>query len=321
MLFQARSTYVWGTPPMPIGVSRLMLLREVGRRGSIKAAAAASLVSASAVSQQLAILEMEARVPLLERHGRGVRLTTAGWLMVRHADTISDAVAAAEAEVERMRSEVVGELRIAAFPTAARAVMPQAMAALSQRHPLLRLSLRDHEAEESITSLLTDAIDIAIVDAYEGAGPLDAALASLELFRDPILVAIPPGRRAGERVALTDLASEDWIMDSESSPFHHAILRACRVSGFEPRIRSHCKDFSVILALVEAGIGVALVPGLALQRSSGVSVQFRPTTPMIQRQVLAVWRRSRQANPAIASCANAIADAAKSMSSTSVRTS
>ncbi len=300
---------------MPVGVSRLMLLREVGSRGSIKEAAAASLVSASAVSQQLSILEMETGVPLLERHGRGVRLTTAGWVMVRHADAISDAVAAAEADVERMRSDVVGELRIAAFPTAARAVMPQAMAALSQRHPMLRLSLRDHEAQESVASLLNDAIDIAIIDAYEGGGPLPPALATEELFRDPILVAIPPGRQAPERVDLIDLASEDWIMDSESSPFHQATLRACRVSGFEPRIRSHCKDFSVILALVEAGIGVALVPGLAVERPGGINVQLRPTTPAIDRQVLAVWRRSRQANPTIASGAAAIAQAAAAMPS------
>ncbi len=304
-----------GGTEVPLGVARLMFLRDVGRRGSIKAAAAASHVSASAVSQQLSILEMEAGMPLLERRGRGVQLTSAGWLMVRHADAISEAIAAADAEVERMRSDVVGELRIAAFPTAARALMPRVMATLSKKHPLLRLFLRDDEAEDSVTALLTDSIDVAIIDVYEGSEPLPVTLATQELFRDPMRVALPPGRAARDRVDLVDLASDDWIMDMESSPFYQATLRACRVSGFEPRIRSHCKDFSVILALVEAGIGVAMVPGLAVERP-GPNVQIRPTTLPMSRQVLAAWRRSRQENPAIASCKTAIAEAALALTGT-----
>src|SRR5512143_4294247 len=141
-----------------LGVWRLQLLREVQRRGSVRAAAEAMSITPSAVSQQLAILEQEAGVELLERDGRQVRLTEAALRLVRHADAITGAIAAAEADLATMQRAVTGTLRVSAFPTAARAIMPPVMTALSHLHPELRVTLRDLEADESLTALKNDEI-------------------------------------------------------------------------------------------------------------------------------------------------------------------
>jgi len=173
-----------------LGVWRLQLLREISRRGSIKAAAEAMQITPSAVSQQLAILEREAGVELLEKSGRRVRLTDAGLRLVRHADTITGAIVAAEADLASMQSAVTGTLRVAAFPTAARAVMPPVMTALSRLHPELRVTLRDLEADESLTALQNDEIDLAIVDDYgDGSRVTDPGLEVCEFMRDPIYLA------------------------------------------------------------------------------------------------------------------------------------
>ncbi len=329
-----------------LGVWRLQLLREISRRGSIKAAAEAMEVTPSAVSQQLAILEREAGVQLLEKVGRRVRLTDAALRLVRHADTITGAIAAAEADLAGMREAVTGTLRIAAFPTAARAVMPPVMTALSHVHPGLRVTLRDLEADESLTALQNDEIDIAIVDDYgEGSRVTDPGLSVCEFMRDPIYLAVDDGARTapapatfgadvGEPSAMTDglksrasapsasfparsagsarksppagearleeFRDAFWIMDTDNSHLSRVTVRACRDAGFEPHIRSSCKDFSVIIALVEAGLGVGVLPGLALL-DRPVRARVRPISPPLARRISSVIRPERRAHPMIVS--------------------
>ncbi len=304
-----------------LGVWRLQLLREVSRRGSIKAAAEAMEVTPSAVSQQLAILEREAGVPLLEKSGRRVHLTDAGRRLVRHADTITGAIASAEADLASLRQVVTGTLRVAAFPTAARAIMPPVMTALSHLHPELRVTLRDLEADESLTALRNDEIDIAIVDDYgEGSRASDPGLEVCEFMRDPIYLAAAdstasiarasastvgsPARTrlkppAGE-ARLEEFRDAFWIMDTDNSHLSQVTVRACRALGFEPHIRSSCKDFSVIIALVEAGLGVGVLPGLALlDRPLRASV--RPISPSLARRISSVIRPERRTHPMIVS--------------------
>jgi DNA-binding transcriptional LysR family regulator len=313
-----------------LGVWRLQLLREVSRRGSIKAAAEAMDVTPSAVSQQLAILEREAGVQLLEKSGRRVRLTDAAVRLVRHADTITGAIASAEADLASMQQAVVGTLRVAAFPTAARAVMPPVMTALSRLHPELRVTLRDLEADESLTALQNDEIDIAIVDDYgDGSRVTDPGLEACEFMRDPIYLVVaesaagpalvatrtargnarasataagsPASRRpaAGE-ARLEDFRDAHWIMDTDNSHLSRVTVRACRALGFEPNIRSSCRDFSVIIALVEAGLGVGMLPGLALL-DRPVRAQVRPISPPFARRISSVIRPERRSHPMIVS--------------------
>jgi DNA-binding transcriptional LysR family regulator len=314
-----------------LGVWRLQLLREISRRGSIKAAAEAMQITPSAVSQQLAILEREAGVELLEKSGRRVRLTDAGLRLVRHADTITGAIVAAEADLASMQSAVTGTLRVAAFPTAARAVMPPVMTALSRLHPELRVTLRDLEADESLTALQNDEIDLAIVDDYgDGSRVTDPGLEVCEFMRDPIYLAAagpatgevgePPasgvdmdvrasaihgrtptrGRPPAGQARLEEFRDAVWIMDTDNSHLSQVIRRACRASGFEPHVRSSCKDFSVIIALVEAGLGVGVLPGLALL-DRPVRAQVRPIGPPLARRLSSVIRPERRSHPMIVS--------------------
>lgn len=295
-----------------LGVWRLQLLREVARRGTIKAAAAALSVTPSAVSQQLKVLEAEADVPLLERHGRLVRLTPAGELLVRHAETISAAMAAAEAELAATRDEVTGTLRVAAFPTAARAILPAAIVGLGRRHPAVRVTLRDLETRESLAALATDEIDLAVVDEYDELTRIrERGIDLVPLFRDPIRVALPleDGVAAPLQqdvpVPLADLRDRAWIMDTESSAIHEAVVRACRRTGFEPVARSHCKDYGVIIALVEAGLGAAFLPGLAL-RDRPIRAAIVPFEPPLERRVLVAVKPGRRGHPAVAALVDAL---------------
>jgi len=288
-----------------LGVWRLQLLREVARRGTVKAAAAAMSVTPSAVSQQLKVLEVEAGVPLLEHHGRLVRLTPAGELLVRHADAITAAIATAESELAATRDEVAGTLRVAAFPTAARAILPAAIVGLGRRHPAVRVTLRDLETRESLAALATDEIDLAVVDEYDELTRIrERGIDLVPLFRDPIHVALPPHDGdapppAATPVPLATLRDRAWIMDTESSAIHEAVVRACRRSGFDPVARSHCKDYGVIIALVEAGLGAAFLPGLALRdRPSRATVV--PFDPPLERRVLVAVKPGRRGHPAVA---------------------
>lgn len=288
-----------------LGVWRLQLLREVARRGTIRAAAAAMSITPSAVSQQLKLLEGEAGLPLLEHHGRHVRLTEAGEALVRHADIVSASLAAAESDLATYREGVVGTLRVAAFPTAARAILPAAIASLGARHPGLRVNLRDLETGESLIALARDEVDIAVVDEYDEVTRVrEGDIDLVPLLRDRLHVAMPSARAtaivpSSPSVTLDALRDEAWIMDTEASSIHQAVLRACRRSGFEPNVRSWCKDYSVIIALVEAGLGVAMLPGLAL-RDRPIRAVVLPVDPPLERAVLVAVKPERRSHPAVA---------------------
>jgi len=284
-----------------LGIWRLQLLREVARRGTLKAAAQAMSITPSAVSQQLRILQEESGAKLLEPYGRLVRLTDAGRMLVRHADTITAAIAAAEADLAATRSEVVGTLSVAAFPTAARAIMPQVLASLGRMHPKLRLTLCDLESNESLLALQMDEIDVAVVDEYDEASRVHApGIDTVEILRDPLYVLLAPDAEApATGIALADLREQQWIMDTEASTIFQVTRRACRRAGFDPQVRSHCKDYSVILALAAAGLGVGVVPGLALY-DRRVRARVVPLRPPLERMVLAATRSKRRSHPAVA---------------------
>jgi len=284
-----------------LGVWRLQLLREVGRRGTIRAAADALSITPSAVSQQLRILEAEAGVPLLEPAGRRVRLTEAGLMLVRHADAITAAIDAAEAELAASRSEITGTLRIAAFPTAARAILPGVIAQLGRDHPRLTVTLRDLETAESLAALRLDEVDLAVVDEYDDATRIvEPAIELFELGADPLFLAAPGEPAPTTRpVPLASVSAQPWIMDTEGSNIRGAVERACARAGFEPAVRSACRDYSVIIALVEAGLGVAILPGLAL-RDRNVRARVSPLTPPMSRRVLIAVKPGRRSHPAVA---------------------
>ena len=290
-----------------LGVWRLQLLREVSRRGTIRAAADALSITPSAVSQQLRILEVEAGVVLLEPHGRRLRLTDAGEMLVRHADTITAAIVTAESDLAAARDEIGGDLRVAAFPTAARAILPSVIADLVGAHPRLRVTLRDLETAEAMAAIRLDEVDLALVDQYDDVTRIrEPGVELVELPGDQLYVALPAAHpHAGGAVRLDELALDPWIMDTEASNIYGAVVRGCRALGFEPNVRSHCRDYSVIIALVEAGLGVAILPGLALQDRE-IRARVLPLDPPQVRRVSIALKPERRAHPAVAAMVGAL---------------
>jgi DNA-binding transcriptional LysR family regulator len=245
---------------------RLKILKEVAYRGSFSAAALALDYTQSAVSQQIAALEAEAGMALLERHPRGVSLTAAGQTLVGHAEGILarlDAAEAAMAEIAGLRG---GRLRVASFPTAGATLMPLAIATFCASYPDVELTLTEGEPEPIVARLRAGELDLALLFEFEGQSLLAPDLTRTELLEDPMYLALAHAHplASRERVRLHDLADEAWVQTSRSSPCARHVVRSCHAAGFEPRVAFESDDYQTVQGLVAAGVGVALIPELAL---------------------------------------------------------
>src|SRR5580692_808866 len=243
-----------------LDVRRLRLLRELSRLGTIAAVAEAFSYTPSAVSQQISALEREAGVPLIRRSGRRVALTPAG----------ADLAARTEPALAATRAELAGELRIGAFPTAVRTLLPGALVALGAEHPRLELQVTELDPVQVPDALRAGTLDIALVHEYDyvPAEP-DPALETRPLLTETIYLAcaVPGPGRADE--VLRSCADRPWILASPGTLCFLMAERLCQAAGFSPRIRHRADDFATVLALVAAGQGVALVPELALPDAPG----------------------------------------------------
>jgi DNA-binding transcriptional LysR family regulator len=258
----------------------LKVLREVALRGSFSAAADALSYSQPAVSQQIARLEAQAGVKLIERQPKGVRLTAAGEALMRHTERILAQLAEAQAELGEIASSARGRLRIGSFATAAGTIVPHAVSAFRRQRPGVKVDLLLMDPPASIPALRRGDIEIAITE--EGGFEADPDLSGLgvERLMDDVLYASLPAdhplatRRA---VALPDLRDEEWMLVGlrGSCADSNIVLRACKDAGFEPNVAYTSDDYFAIQGLVAAGMGVALVPGLALASSRG-DVAVRP---------------------------------------------
>jgi DNA-binding transcriptional LysR family regulator len=285
-----------------LDVRRLRVLRELAARGTIAATADALGYTAPAVSQQLAALEREAGVALLERNGRRRRLTPAGEELVARTEGILRALEAAEAALERTTTQVAGVLRCAAFSSAHRRLLPPAIAALTTAHPDLRVTTQDLEPEDSLPALKLGELDVALGQEYAFApAPGDPALERTDLLDDPVRVALREDHPlAGEpEVDIAALDAEPWIAGREGSFCHRVVIHSAHEAGFEPRVAHITNDFAVSYALVAAGAGVGLVPELAGPPPFGVVV--KPVAgPPRSRRIYAAVRAGSGARPAVA---------------------
>ena len=292
-----------------LNVNRLRMLREVAARGTIAAAAEALFMTPSAVSQQMGVLEREAGTPLLERQGRGVRLTEAGEGLVANTELILADIERAEADLAAASRGVVGHVRVSAFPTAARALLVPALPGLRSAYPNLRVSMVDLEPEESLPAL--KAADLDVVVAYEwGLLPRlrDKGIEREELFSEPVYLALPASHRlAGTgAVRLADLVDEEWIVGRDSTSMLDLVVAATQRHGYEPHTDFHSMDFQVILAAVGEGLGVALVPPLALI-GTYPHVEFTTVADLeLDRTIWASIRYGSGGNPGIAAVMTAL---------------
>jgi DNA-binding transcriptional LysR family regulator len=240
---------------MPIDVRRLKVLREVAAQGSFSAAADALAFTQPAVSRQIATLEAEAGARLVDRTARGIRLTPAGELLVEHAEAILGRLSAAEAQLD------VGRLRIGSFPTASATLTALAIAAFAESHPGVDLRLVEGRSSETLPLLAAGELDIAVVTDANVDAPGDVELE--HLMDDPFFVALPDGHplAAEPELRMEDLRDETWI---EGRHCAEALLAAAHDAGFEPRVAFDTAEWLGKQGLVAAGVGVTLIPTLAL---------------------------------------------------------
>lgn len=297
-----------------LNVQRLKVLREVVAQGSFSEAAGVLNYTQSAVSQAIATLEAEAGVALLERDRRGVRPTTAGERLNEHAGRILTQLDAAEAELGAIAGIKGGELRMASFPTAGATLMPLAIAAFRAAHPDVALSLVEGEPEELTPRLRDGEFDLGLIFEFAGTGELGPGLRSTRLFHDPMKLALPKGHglAAKERITLDDLSDDAWVQTSEASACARHVVRSCRTAGFEPRVSFESDDYLTVQGLVAAGVGVALIPQLALSQTVSYDIAVRdlhPDGPV--RHVVAATPGSGVSLPAAAAMLDILQDTAR----------
>jgi DNA-binding transcriptional LysR family regulator len=254
-----------------LDVHRLRLLRELSRHGTIAETARMCSLTPSAVSQQLSALEREVGTPLFFRDGRRLMFTEAARVLVEHAERVLAELEEARAHVAELTSTVGGTLRLGAFPTAARALVPAALARCGEAHPDLRVRLSEHETEGAIKALKSGHLDVALIYEYNLLPRVREPGIEIDvLLREPLLVAVPAGARthAGP-VTLSELAERPWITAGGDDALHAMFERACGLAGFAPRVEYMSNDYTVVFALVRAGLGVALVPRLAVESPTG----------------------------------------------------
>ncbi len=253
-----------------LNVQRLRVLQAVAATGSFSRGAEALSYTQSAVSQAIATLEQETGATLLDRDRRGVRPTAVGAVLVAHADAILARIGDAESDLQAIVAGRGGRLRMASFPTAGATLMPLAIAAFSARRPRVELSLAEAEPEDIVPRLRAGELDLALLFEFPDAGPLVGGdgLRRADLLEDLMYLALPERHPLADRadLRLEDLAGEAWVQTSASSPCARHVVHACRSAGFEPTVSFESDDYATVQGLVAAGVGVALIPQLALTR-------------------------------------------------------
>jgi len=293
-----------------LDVRRLRLLRELAHRGTIAAVAEALAYTPSAVSQQLSALEREAGTALLERGGRRVTLTPAAHTLVAHAEAVLAQLERAAADLAAGRDGPAGPLRIGTFPSAGRAVVPAALAALAAAHPALEPRLRELDPAAVAGALRAGEVDVALVHDYDlvPAAP-EPGVETVDLFEEAMFLAAPHALAPQpDEHPLRRWRAAPWIVAPPTTRCGAMTVRACEAAGFSPRVRHVVDDFPAVLALVGIGGGVALVPELGVT-TADAGVALTPV-PM-HRRTLAAFRAGAGGGPAVAAFVDAVRAAAR----------
>jgi DNA-binding transcriptional LysR family regulator len=267
----------------------LRVLCEVAARGSFTAAADSLGYTQSAISRQVAALEVVAGVRLFERASRGVVLTDAGSVLLRHATGVIDRLDVAKRELSGVGAGASGRLRVGAFPTALAALLPRALAAYRAGHAGVRVSLREGTTPTQLRQLASGASELAVVGLKAGQPPGDERVAFESLLEDPLLLAVATGHRLARQrtVDLDDLAGEHWIAGSSNAD--DTLLGVWPSLSWRPHVAFIAREWTAKLGLVAAGLGVTVLPGLAAVavRKDVALVRVRGTQPAVRAIALA----------------------------------
>ncbi|UGY93165.1 LysR family transcriptional regulator [Streptomyces gobiensis] len=274
-----------------IEARHLRVLRAVASTGSFSAAARELGCTQPAVSQQMKSLEQSAGTPLLIRAGRETRLTEAGEALIRHAAGILAGLTAAEEEVAAIAGLRAGRVRLVSFPSGSSTLVPAAVAAMRAEHPGTRVSLVEAEPPRSVEMLRAGDCEIALAFRYPGGGPADPEWDDLvvrPLLTDRLVGLVPEGHRfaAAERVGIGELAEEPWIAGCPRCRRH--LVEVCEAAGFTPRIDFATDDYPAVVGLVGAGLGVAVLPELAVESVRAKGARTVRVVPEVRREVVAL---------------------------------
>jgi len=297
-----------------LDVRRLRVLSEVAAQGSFSAAGHALTLTQSAVSQHIAALEREVGQALVERGTRPLQLTDAGYALTRHATGIFARLDGAEQELEEIAGRRHGRLRFGSFPTALGTFVPAAFAHFRERHPEVVLFVIDDHLQRLVPRLEAGELDLALIYEHDSLPDVAARdLVRVPLFEDPFKAVLPEGHRLAGRskpLALADLAGETWIGGGPASAWYRIVREACAGAGFTPEARFTTDDAVAVQALVAAGLGVAVIPGLPLTRPlAGVAVRrLQPGGPA--RRISVARPRDAYRGPAVAAMVEALEHAA-----------
>ncbi|MET8806751.1 LysR family transcriptional regulator [Streptomyces sp. NPDC004546] len=280
-------------------IRKLQILRTLRERGTVTATAEALHMTPSAVSQQLTNLARQLGVPLLEAQGRRVRLTDAARLVLTHTEPVFEQLERTEAALAAYTRGEAGEVRVGAFPTSVPALVVPAVRALRDTHPGVSVRVREAEAAEAYDLLAAGEVDLALSLAAEAPSAADPRFTQVPLLADPLDVALPPDHplARADSLNLTDLAADPWIFGG-SGPWSDITRRACEAAGFSPHQGHSASGWTAILAMVEAGMGVALVPRMAAGRRDGVVMRDLGADGPV-RHVTAAVRRGGETGRAV----------------------
>lgn len=295
-----------------LNTNRLRILREVAARGTIAAAAEALYLTPPAASHQLAVLEREVGVPLLERTARSAHLTEAGKRLVQHAETILGDCEIALADLAAFSQEVTGRIHLSTFQTAAQTIALPAMAELAKRYPSLDVIISELEPVRAIPALKAGQLDIALGHEWDFVPlPKEPGLDRYDLLTERIVALLPVGHpAAGGPVRLIDLAEDHWCVAHESAGSRQAVRRVANSAGFEPKVVLESNYFRAIGAAVEAGLGVGIAPAMTDLR--GLDIVIQPLAePVMSRRIFAAVRKGSGGSPTLRAVLRALEESAR----------
>ncbi|MET9719421.1 LysR family transcriptional regulator [Streptomyces rochei] len=274
-----------------IEARHLRVLRAVASTGSFSAAGRELGCTQPAVSQQMKALESSVGTPLLVRTGREMRLTQAGEALVRHAAGIIAGLTAAEEEVAAIAGLRAGRVRLVSFPSGSSTLVPTALAALRAAHPGTRVSLEEAEPPKSVELLREGDCDVALAFRYEGAPGAEEwdDLVVRPLLTDRLVALVPEEHRLARTqgaVAIGELARESWIAGCPRC--RGQLVEVCEGAGFTPRIDFATDDYPAVVGLVGAGLGVAVLPQLAVESVRPRGVRTVALEPAVRREIVAL---------------------------------
>jgi DNA-binding transcriptional LysR family regulator len=287
-------------------------LREVASRGSLSAAAEALDYTQPAISQQIAALEREVGTRLLERGARPARLTDAGSALVAHAEAVLARLDDAEQELEEIKGVRTGRLRLASVSTALATLVPRALVVFTERHPDVRVSVVEDNLQGVIGRLGRWEIDLGLIHEHEALPELNVELERVYLFDEPFELLLPHQHRfAGRRsLRLNQLSEETWI--GGIGAYQHILVHSCQAAGFEPHVAYRTDDYRAIQAFVAAGLGVAMLPRVALALMPADIVRVPLRQPPV-RQVSAARLATSFRSPATDTMIRVLAETAAAL--------